>query len=77
MAFKRSAGRSRLSPPKALKTIGFQDFFFVKMVSLPLKGNVPWIPQSTLDNASANPCAASYLLLFDLRYLGWYDSIIL
>ena len=27
MAFKRSAVRSRLSPPKALKTIGFQGFF--------------------------------------------------
>ena len=27
MAFKRSAVRSRLSPPKVLKTIGFQHFF--------------------------------------------------
>ena len=26
MAFKRSAVRSRLSPPKVLKTTGFQDF---------------------------------------------------
>ena len=27
MAFKRSAVRSRLSPLKVLKTIGFQHFF--------------------------------------------------
>ena len=29
MAFKRSAVRSRLSPPKPLKTLCFQRFFFV------------------------------------------------
>ena len=29
MAFKRSAVRSRLSPPRVLKTIGFQDFFLL------------------------------------------------
>ena len=30
MAFKRSAVRSRLSPPKVLKTIGFQHFFLFR-----------------------------------------------
>ena len=30
MAFKRSAVRSRLSPPKVLKTIGFQHFFIFR-----------------------------------------------
>ena len=34
MAFKRSAVRSRLSPPKILKTIGFRDFFFAFLVEL-------------------------------------------
>jgi len=37
MAFKRSAFRSRYLHHRVLKTIGFQDFFFAKMVVLPLK----------------------------------------
>ena len=35
MAFKRSAVRSRLSPPRVLKTIGFQDFFFCILAVFP------------------------------------------
>ena len=33
MAFKAYAVRSRLSPPRVLKTIGFQDFFLVIIVN--------------------------------------------
>ena len=29
MAFKRSAVRSRLSPPKVVKSTRFHDFFFI------------------------------------------------
>ena len=35
MAFKRSAVRSRLSPPKSLEIVRFRDFFFAKMQVLP------------------------------------------